>query len=99
MAAVTIREPASAAELPPFDEDAACPKCAGGTVRVTYHAAPAGGFPCGTPGRAVAGEHLCRACERCGYGWCEAPGDARGARRPTLRLVKDTQDSSGRSTA
>jgi len=32
---VTVPEPADAAELPPFDENTGCPKCASGTVRVT----------------------------------------------------------------
>jgi transcriptional regulator with XRE-family HTH domain len=91
--AVIAPEPAGAENLPPFGEDAGCLKCASGTVRVTYHADSTGGFPCGTPGRAAAGEHLCRACERCGYGWCEAPADTRPARRPALRLVKETPAS------
>jgi transcriptional regulator with XRE-family HTH domain len=91
-AVVTAAEPASAQELPPFSGHAGCPKCAGGTVAVIYHAAPAGGFPCEAPARPVPGEHLCRACGQCGYGWCEAAADARPADRPALRLVKEAPD-------
>jgi transcriptional regulator with XRE-family HTH domain len=89
VSAVTSPEPAGTAALPPFNEHNECPKCANGTVAVAYHDSPVGGFPCQAPGRAVGGGHLCRACERCGYGWCEAPADARPARRPALRLVKE----------
>ena len=92
VAVVTAAEPARAQELPPFSEHAGCPKCASGTVAVIYHAAPAGGFPCEAPGTPLAGEHLCRACGQCGYGWCEATADARPARRRTLRLVKEAPD-------
>ncbi len=81
VAIVTAAEPASAAELPPFSGQSGCPKCVSGTVAVVYHAAPAGGFPCQAPALPMAGEHLCRVCQRCGYGWCEATADTR-ARRP-----------------
>jgi hypothetical protein len=57
-------------------------------VRVTYHSAPAGGYLCQAPGSLAVGEHLCRACERCGHGWCEATADA-AAHRPRLHLVKN----------
>jgi transcriptional regulator with XRE-family HTH domain len=97
--AVTAAEPASAGELPPFSEHAECPKCASGTVAVTYHAAPAGGFPCEAPARPAPGEHLCRACGQCGYGWCEATAEARPASRPALRLVKETPDDRQRRQA
>lgn len=49
VAVVTAAESASAQELPPFSGHTGCPKCAGGTVAVIYHAAPAGGFPCEAP--------------------------------------------------
>jgi transcriptional regulator with XRE-family HTH domain len=81
--------PASAAELPPFNEHASCPKCLSDAVRVTYHPAPAGGYPCHTPASPAPGEHLCRTCERCGHGWCETTADTQTAPRPRLVLVQN----------
>lgn len=60
----------------------ACPKCGASehgvsALTVTYHAEPQltsryekVRWPCRF--RRSVGEHLCRQCERCGYGWCEA---------------------------
>jgi hypothetical protein len=31
----------------------------------------------------VIGEHLCRKCRRCGYGWIERPADSRSVYTPT----------------
>jgi transcriptional regulator with XRE-family HTH domain len=81
--------PADAAELPPFNEHASCPKCLSDAVRVTYHPAPAGGHPCHAPASPAAGEHLCRTCERCGHGWSEATAHTPTAHRPRLHLVKN----------
>jgi hypothetical protein len=77
-----------ARDLPPFDEAADCPKCGGGAVRTVYHLCSERGFPCGLDyGRWVLDGHLCRVCERCGHGWCEAPADVKPPRGPALRLV------------
>lgn len=77
-----------ARDLPPFDEAADCPKCGGGAVRTIYHPGYEKGFPCGLDfGRWVLDGHLCRVCERCSHGWCEAPADVKPPRRPVLRLV------------
>jgi transcriptional regulator with XRE-family HTH domain len=84
-ASATVPGPASAEHLPSFAERAVCPKCASVAVGVAYHVAPTGGYPCASS----VGEHLCRVCQRCGYGWCEATADATPVRRSTLRLVRD----------
>lgn len=76
-----------ARDLPPFDETADCPKCASGGMSVIFHGCNAKGFPCETIRRWVIDGHLCRICERCGYGWCEAAVDTKPARRPDLRAV------------
>lgn len=75
-------------DLPPFDEAASCPKCGCAAVRTVYHECTETGFPCGMEhARWVLDGHLCRVCERCSHGWCEAPVDANLPRRPVLRLV------------
>ncbi len=81
-----------AVELPPFNEHAVCSKCAGAAVGTAYHAAPVGRCPCAS----AAGEHLCRACQRCGYAWCEATADAAPACPPALRLVAGRDQRAGR---
>jgi len=75
-------------QLPSHGSVTSCPKCGAsehGTnaLTVTYHSEPQllsryerVKWPCrlGRP----AGEHLCRRCERCGFGWCEAVVTAAG---------------------
>lgn len=62
--------------LPPFSGDnAACPKCGYQGASTVHH--PGRSLLCGAAG--ARGEHLCRACLRCEYGWSEAlaqPPDA-----------------------
>ena len=80
-----------AADLPPYDESVTCPMCCGG-MTTTYHGwmdveldkkhRPV--WPCFT-GVPVADSHLCRVCERCGYGWCEATAEAREPGKVTKR--------------
>jgi hypothetical protein len=79
-----------ARDLPPFDEDADCPKCASGAVGVLFHSYSVDDFPCRT-GRWLMDGHLCRVCERCGYGWCEAALDTKPAHRPELRAVGNNE--------
>jgi hypothetical protein len=75
-------------DLPPFDEAAGCPKCGRSAMGVTFHCGIADGFPCWVTGvRIVKGEHLCRICDQCGHGWCEATVETKPARRPGLRVV------------
>jgi hypothetical protein len=77
-----------ARDLPAFDEDAHCPKCGGVEVRTIYHLSSKRGSLCGFDlGHGVLDGHLCRVCERCGHGWCEAPADVKPPARPVLRLV------------
>jgi len=85
---------------PPNGEPAGCPKCAYSRVSVTYHPAimPEGTKPKPSRGEAwpcsrfmgrVYGfgvEHLCRVCERCGYGWCEKTADSAPAEPPVRQL-------------
>ncbi len=64
-------------ELPAHGSITSCPKCGGGkdkgtALTVTYHTGPQEARsrqPCRYKD---IGEHLCRRCERCGYGWCES---------------------------
>jgi hypothetical protein len=66
--------------LPPFSGCASgCPKC-GAEAKARWH--PHGGrsgYPCSiylsSHWRSV-GEHMCRTCPGCGYGWMEATKDA-----------------------
>lgn len=75
-------------DLPPFDEAASCPKCGCAAVRAVYHECTETGFPCGMEhAQWVLDGHLCRVCERCSHGWCEAPVDVKPPRGPMLRLV------------
>src|SRR5580692_10620130 len=74
-------------DLPPFDENASCAKCGYSRVRVICHSSRTTKFPCDRSGAGVVGEHLCRVCERCGGGWCEATVETRPARRPELRVA------------
>lgn len=75
-------------DLPPFDEAAGCPKCAGGILDVIFHDGITKGFPCWITGvLMVRGEHLCRVCTRCGYKRCEATVETKPARQPELRVV------------
>lgn len=69
--------------LPPFAEDADCPKCRSGSVAVIWHDYCKKKFPCETDFEWILGEHLCRVCNRCRHGWCEAPADVKP---PTRRL-------------
>jgi hypothetical protein len=84
---MSLRGPLDAEDLSPFDENASCTKCGSGRVRVIYHCVRVGGFPCEPERQWVPGEHLCRVCERCGGGWCEATVETRPARRPDLRVA------------
>jgi hypothetical protein len=73
-------------DLPPFDPQGRCPKCASASVRIrhepiTDHFActvardrsmPLGGAALQGWRRRWDREHLERTCERCGYGWAEA---------------------------
>jgi len=77
-----------------------CPKCEAGGVLTEWH--KAGGMlaqkkvagreaPCrhcrDLAGFGGEGEHLCRLCANCGYGWVEACAASDGAAR--LRIVAD----------
>lgn len=61
----------SKADLPPFREDASCPKCGHATVGTGYHSE--GGMNSSSPCYYITGEHIDRTCQRCGYSWAEAP--------------------------
>ncbi|HEY6492086.1 MAG TPA: hypothetical protein VIZ43_02355 [Trebonia sp.] len=78
-----------ARDLAPFDENASCPQCGGGTVDVIFHPIHTRGFPCETATVRVLDGHLCRVCGRCGYGWCEVGLVTKSARRPELKLVAE----------
>jgi hypothetical protein len=82
-------------ELPPFTKNADCPKCGGNSVSVLYHSYHAEGFACKSTSLRVLGEHLCRVCKQCGFGWCEAPIDIKPA-SPGLRAVNDTPETGDR---
>ena len=75
-------------DLPMHGSITICPKCGMGpsatatdaspskTFRTIYHPAGVLGGPCGTrfgwPDVQNLGEHLCRVCNKCGWGWPEA---------------------------
>lgn len=71
-------------DLPFFGSTVACMKCGNGegsdngdrAFKTEYHQAGVLGQPCGTtfgwPQVQNLGEHLCRTCKRCGYGFPEA---------------------------
>lgn len=67
----------SATDLPFFDPNATCPKCASGGIGTTYHA-PCGNFGCCIDGHQ---ERIDRNCRRCRFVWREAPLDTREAQR------------------
>ena len=62
-------------DLPMYGSIVACPKCNGDKVRTEYHPHGVLSEPCGTrfgwPNIQNLGEHLCRKCARCKYGWPE----------------------------
>lgn len=61
-----------ASDLPPYSGDTTCPKC-GSTIReAIWHPGPTD--ECQESG--LTGEHMCRPCRHCGYGWAEATADA-----------------------
>ena len=67
----SARSVAMAEPLQPFNPEAKCPKCGHGEVGVRY-VAPVKTYDV----RGEATEHpeqMRRLCERCGYGWAEAP--------------------------
>jgi hypothetical protein len=81
-----------------------CPKCGVSGVLTEWHRA--GGClapgkmsgrepPCNNRDDLAAiggkGEHLCRLCVNCGYGWVEACAPSRGA--GPLRAVPDTEET------
>jgi hypothetical protein len=69
----------------PFTEEAHCPKCMFSSVKSEWHVMAIAGhtprYPCddwifrGLLTGSV-GEHLCRTCHRCGYGWPEQCADS-----------------------
>lgn len=73
-------------DLPIHGSIQTCPKCGNGKsegstssvefIRTTYHPGGVLGEPCGErfgfPDVQNLGEHLCRRCKRCHYGWPEA---------------------------
>jgi C4-type Zn-finger protein len=54
---------------------ATCPKC---KARVSTRWHVMGGDVSSPCWRLVIGEHLCRACQNCGYSWIEACADSKG---------------------
>ncbi len=63
--------------LPPFSGlDTSCKKCGEPQAGVTWHSTNRTGtnFPCQHARKT--GEHMCRVCSRCGFGWMEQPQDA-----------------------
>jgi hypothetical protein len=61
--------------LPAYSGDATCPKC---KARVSTHWHVMGGYVSSRCRRLEIGEHLCRICGNCGYGWVEACADSKG---------------------
>lgn len=73
--------------LMPFqaDEDRRCPKCRYAGIKTQYHASVTKGEALMTACEELLyylnpllslGEHLCRRCSGCGYGWTEKTADA-----------------------
>lgn len=62
-------------DLPMYGSIIACPKCGNEKVNTQYHPHGVLSEPCGTrfgwPNIQNLGEHLCRKCTRCRYGWPE----------------------------
>jgi hypothetical protein len=81
-----------AIDLPPFDKDGACPKCGFPGIRVLFHGGKREGFPCWSVVRWILDGHLCRVCNRCGHGWCEASVDTKPARSAALWAVGENHD-------
>lgn len=75
-------------ELPAYSGPlATCPKCKAGTnVLTIYHRS---WDPCEYR---PSGEHLCRVCKNCSYGWVEACADGGTDQRPDLTLVQDIDE-------
>ena len=67
----------SAADLPCFDANAKCPKCASSDIGATYNT------PCGYAGCRIDKhqEHIDRNCRRCRFEWHEATLDKPEAQR------------------
>lgn len=63
-------------DLPPYGVLLQCPKCRNERLDTTYHPRGVLSEPCGTrfgwPDVQNLGEHLCRTCMNCFYGWPEA---------------------------
>ena len=53
-----------------FDPESKCPKCGEGNASTRW-------FRAGSYYGCVPQEHLWRECQRCGFGWSEAPVDAK----------------------
>lgn len=75
--------------LPFSGRNASCRKC-GASVGAKWHGGGRNpGFPCHLLSLA-AGEHMCRRCPHCGYGWMEATQDAGASTGPrSLRAVEE----------
>lgn len=62
-------------DLPMHGSIPACPKCGAAIVQVDYHLHGVLSAPCGIrfgyPDIQNLGEHLCRTCTLCSYGWPE----------------------------
>lgn len=62
-------------DLPMHGSILCCPKCSNAKVKTDYHAHGVLSEPCGIrfgwPNIQNLGEHLCRTCIRCKYGWPE----------------------------
>lgn len=63
-------------DLPMYGSIMMCPKCRGDRVKTEYHPHGVLSGPCGNrfgwPNVQNLGEHLCRTCANCSYGWPEA---------------------------
>lgn len=57
--------------LPPFDAEAACPKCGWAVVSVRHHENTRGCSLGAVMETSYGPEHLHRTCGRCFYGWNE----------------------------
>lgn len=89
-----------AAELPAYSgQSARCLKCKWSVVATIYHdwggaLAPKLSDGADPPCRRAnpLREHLCRVCQRCGYGWPEACADGGDDQIPDLTLVQDIDE-------
>jgi hypothetical protein len=77
-----------AASLPAYSgAQATCPKCKTACVTTIYHRSRS------TCMYAPYGEHQCRVCPNCGYGWPESCADSGGGdQKPSLTLVQDIDE-------